>query len=59
MFDLNMNNFIYLISVFLLSFFICFMLSMFNFLTNDSMISYLLSLIASNSILKELKKSSN
>lgn len=56
MFNTSMKSIIYIISVILLAFFICFMLSALNILPNDAMVSYLLALIASNSILKEVRK---
>ncbi|MDB2073962.1 MAG: hypothetical protein E6860_18765 [Clostridium sp.] len=56
MFSLNKDNLIYVVSVFLFAFIICFTLSILNILPNDNMASTLLALIASNSILREIRK---
>lgn len=56
MFILNKDNLIYVVSVFLFAFIICFTLSFLNILPNDNMASTLLALIASNSILREIRK---
>lgn len=55
MFNISKAEMSYLIDVFILSIVIFFIL-IWIFNTNDAMVSYLLSLIASNSIFKEIRK---
>lgn len=55
MFNISKAQISYLIDVFILSIVIFFIL-IWIFNTNDVMVSYLLSLIASNSIFKEVRK---